>query len=720
MFCLKLWYLFWLYFLFNSFLIIGEHQDFNFNFKKSDKSDESPTKFSICVRISKYLGEERQAGFLVPSKLLKRVYRDLHETFVKRKTKFVSDLKETSSFEKARKELNRKLMNSESDIENSLNEIRSRLQQSLDDPTLFEKLVKEQGSYFKNDLACYLTHERLFDYLNILAGMSYRLYAYPGKPNFYTPFQVFEHHEHDAHSGLRLMKNTIQKCPGQRTNISTFSFFECMNDCLKLDARKSIYMFSITDDERVYLNDTQRNYDREWRCFNDCRKSVCFIEEFIGVNSFSGIERTVIALESYRDSRFEFWIKFVSLLCLFTNTSIYYLLTELSKTPVRLLRSFFKNKKLAVLVRNNHCWLLFALCFISTALISSNILRSYLNCLNDPVKSEVAYFSFLPETFSLVICVPIQLNLTRKKQLTLGKNEKLLEKYSFAEIEEATNDDLEMVLKRAYLKKIKELPVDLKRSEKVYFKNNHFVALNIVALSRCFRMEFPRTVSDSIEKYRDQLVTTNLILELDAACFYRLSSGLDGYEQVEHLCQVYLLDKFRPFSSNAFQHENAFQINRRSIKKSRSFLQKNCTDYDEPRACPHCTRQSSIERCINREFLRKFRNLSIESNTVIDREEFNQSSLTKIYFKQTMDRNITEECERKSSLEDCSSSYFEKSYRRLNQYDRPVIEINLDFEDIEEKDLESSSSKLLTDLLSTVILFLIRLCQVLNQISILL
>ena len=144
-------------------------------------------------------------------------------------------------------------------------------------------------------------------------------------------------------------------------------------------------------------------------------------------------------------------------------------------------------------------------------------------------------------------------------------------------------------------------------------------------------------------------------------------------------------------------------------KKSKSFLQKNCTDYAESEVCTHCTRQLAIGRCVNQEFLTKFRNLSIQSNTVIDRDEFNRSTLTKIYFKEKVDRNITDECERNFALEDCLASFFEKSYRRLNQHDRPVIEINLDFEDIEEKELESSSSKLLTDLLSTVILISIRL-----------
>lgn len=712
MFCLKLWYIFWAFILIESLFVIKNNQEFDLKFKKSDKSKQIPTKFSICFRIERYLKEARQDKFVVPSKLLKRVYSDLRKTFEERKTEILTELKENSTFERALKELNQKL-NISDKIGSSLNEKRRKLERSFDDPTLFEKLIREHGSYFRNNLACYLIYERLFDHLNIFTGLTYRLYAYSGKPTFYNRYVVFEHHEYDDYSGLRLMKTIIQECPDQRTDVSTYSFFECYNSCLKKDSRKSIYMYNITDCEKVYLNETQRNYRYqlpEETCFSYCNNNrFCFFEVLTGINSFSGIERDVIAFEFYRSSRFEFWIQFVSLICLFTNTSIYQSLTRLSKTPVRSLRKVFKNRKLVLLVLLRAKWLLFTLCFISTALISSNILKNYLDSLNDPVKSEVANFSYFPETFSVVICVPIQLNLKRKKQLALGKDENLLEKYSFAEIEDATNDDMEMVLKKAYLEKTREIQVILERSEKVYFRNNHFVGLNVSALCRCFRMEFPRPVSTifrEVEKYQDLIVTTNLILELNDVCFYRtnISSELGGYNFVGSFCQIYLLDEFKLFSLKTFQHDNIFQINRKRIKKSRSFLQKNCTDYSEFKDCPRCTRQSFIERCINGEFFRKFRNLSIASNTVIDRDEFNRSLLNKIYFKETIDPNITEECEQKYALEDCSVSYFEKSYRRLNQHDWPLIEINLDFEDIVEKEIESSFSKLLTDLLSMVIL----------------
>ena len=695
MFLLKFWYVLCFLVLSTGMYHFYLSQDFSVNFKKSDA--KSPFRFSVCFRTSEYLDEESRRGFVIPSKLLKKVYRGLRKAFDARKSEFLFDLKENKTYEKEVRKVNSKFSNLGAKIESSFEEIRRNLEKDFKQNGSFENLIKENNSYWKNELACYLTDHRLLHYLRILR-MHYRLYAYSSKPSFYMPTLLIDN-QYEDHSGLRMLKTLVNFCPNNKKKPSTFrTLNECTNECLlKTTGRTRLREYKVSDNEKVYLKNSKRDLVQEKRCYQNCVSSYCFIHSYLTVNGFAGLDIYAVVVESYKVSIFAFFIQFVSLIFLFTNTSVYYLLIKSSRAPVRLLCERFGNRRVVGKLLHHTKWLPLALCFISALSICSNILKVYLENLNAPVKSEVSNFSFLPETFSIVICVPVQLNLKRAIKLNLGKDETLFEKYSFAEIENFTNQDLEIVLKKVYLLKDKKRKIDFQRSEKVYFKGSHLASLNMFVFSRCFRLEFPPTET---LMYRDLLITSELILKLDENCYYESSRF---YEPVESLCQVYLLDDFKPFLSTTFQHQNVFQINRRRIEKTRSFLQKNCADYGEQHAGCTC-RQSCIERCANRGYLDKYGNLSIQG-TVIDRDSFEQSELSKIYFKEISDRNLIAACERQFVLDDCFNSFFEQSYRRLNEHSSRVIEINLDFENLEEDEFESSVPKLLIDFLNIIILF---------------
>ena len=694
-----------------SILIYGlysfyNYQNKNVNLKGTDV--RLTIKYSICFRIGKYLDENRSNGYVIPSNLLKNVHRDLQKVYDEKKLKFVSNLKGNATFEATAKDLRSKFVNLEKKIANRFDEIRKNEWGNYFEDTSFNQLIKVEDSYLKNDLACYLIDNKFLNYLSLFNEMDYRLYVYTATPTFHASYLVFDH-DGQGYSSVVVVKVVINMCPDKTTDLS-MSVYRCLNDCLLKEGRSIFSMYDVSDDQRVYLNNTKRNLTQEKVCYEECSSNYCLIEVILSMNLFRFSEEFTVMIESYRDSFFVFWIQFVSIIVLFTKTSVYYLLIKSSKAPVRsLLRVLRKRKFAEPILRNrrfgpilgNTKSLLFLVCFISTIAISSfGFASNYLASLRVPMTTHISNFSFLSENLTIVICVPIQLNLKRANQLVLREDENLFERYSFAEIENFTNNDLEIVLKRAYLKNTEKVEINLQRSENVYFKQSHLTMLGMSVLSRCFRIEFAEY---EVVVHRDLLLASDLILELDDICYYRnnLSLKSQGYELIESLCPIYLLDDSQYFTSNTFEHRNDVKLNRFRMKKSRSIFQKNCQDYVEL----GCTNQQTcIERCINEEFLRKHGNVTIE-NTVIDKKDFNQSLLTAIYFKETRDKQIIAECGKRFELGDCFVSFFDFSFNRQSQHDKQVAEINLEFENLDERELESSLLTLFNDVLNIIILF---------------
>ena len=669
------------------------------NFKRSD--EPLTLKFSICFRIWKYLDENRLYGFVIPSNLLKNVYVDLQKVYDEKRFQFVSNLEENATFETTAKNLISKFENLKKKISSHFDELRkNKWRNYFEESITFSELVKLEESYLKNDLACYLIDNRLLDYLSIFNEMDYRLYVYTGRPTFHTSYLIFDH-DQQGYSSIVMAKIAINVCPDKKPEIS-MQIYKCLNDCLLKEERSIFFMYDITDDQRVYLNNTKRNLTQEEVCYEGCSSNYCFIEIVLSMNLFHLSEEFSALFESFRESFFVFWIQFVSIIVLFTNTSVYYLLIKSSKVPVRFLLNVLENRRFAEPIFGNTKWLLFSLCCISTIAISSfSFFSNYLASLRVPTKTHISNFSFLSENLAIVICVPVQLNLKRANRLVLGEDESLFERYSFAEIENFTNNDLEIVLKKAYLKNTEKLEINLQRSTNVYFKQNYLTILNMSFFARCFRVEFPEY---EVVLYRDLLLASDLILELDNICYFKnnLSLKSHGYEFIEPLCQIYLLDDSQYFTSKTFKHRNDVKLNRFRMKKSRSIFQKNCTDYAEL-GCSD--RQTCIERCINKEFLRNHGNVTIGSNTVIDKKDLNQSLLSAIYFKETSDDKITAECVMKYVLDNCFISSFSFSFKRLSQHDRQVAEINLEFENVDDREVESSLLTLFNDLLNIITLF---------------
>ena len=700
MLLLKFWYFFCLIVLIETLIMLWNQKAYKKN--KIVDSSLSFKKNSICFsKTNRIVKEQTNNESVIVFELISKVYDKLEHHFNEKKANFLKNLNQSSDakFRKTTNELNLKFFDSKNVIDESIKEIKNDLENYFGDKDLFKKLLKKEESYIVNDFMCFLGDDLFLYYLEIFNEFSYKLFTYSVKPIFVSRMLVFDH-KYKTLSGIKVVSQRVKKC-SDKTHNSSYSPYECLNDCLIKKDRKSIYMYKITEKEPLILKDEIRDIDHEKCCYKKCVNNFCTYSIFYSVNSKKTVKKDVISSEVYLDSNENFRLEFISLIFLFFKISFYPLINNL----IKLLFKVIKKENLLQHLLFKAKLFVFLVSFILAILLSFNAIANYVKTLKNPIKTETATFSFLPEVCSLVICVPIQLNLKRKNNFTIEQetNENLFEKYSFDEIENYTNDDLDLILKGFFLKRSGLInKLDFQNSKKVYFKRNEFTSLKLSALSRCFRIEFEY----QIIMYLDLITTSEVLIELDEICFYKhdLSFGYYDYTTTENLCSVYILETFASFSSKSFKHENYLKINKKTFKKSTSLFQKNCTDYSTIPEINCQDKQNCIEKCINQEFLKKYGSLTIQNDIVIDKDDIdNNKILSTILFNETYDLMIINECKDKFILEDCFDSIFEESYRKIDQFKK--IEINLDFETFESKETESSLPKLLLEILSVEILF---------------
>ena len=671
-------------------------------YKKNKITDSSFSykNNSICFsKTNKIVKEQTNNESVIVSELISKVYDKLEHHFNEKKAKFLENLNQSSdaTFQKTTDGLNLKFFDNKNALDKSVKEIKKDLKNYFGDS--FKKLLKEEGSYIVSDFVCFLNEEIFLNYLEIFNEFSYKMFSYSVKPNFNPEALVFDH-KYKTLSGLKIVSHQIKKCSDQAHN-SSYSAYVCLNDCLIKKDRKSNYMYKITEKEPLIFKDEIRDLDREKYCYEKCLDNFCIFAVLFSVDTLKTVKIYVISSEVYLDSNENFWLEFISILFLFLNITFKSLINNL----IKLLFKVIKKENLLQHLLFKAKLFVFLVSFILAILISLNAVADYVETLKNPIKTEITTFSFLPELFSLVICVPIQLNLKRTNNFTIEQeiNKNIFEKHSFDEIENYTNDDLELILKSIVLKRGDQInKLDFRKSKKVYFKRNEFISLKLSAISRCFRIEFEY----QIIMYLDLVIPSEVLIELDEICFYEhdLSFGYYDYNTTENLCRVYILDNLAPFSSKSFKHENYFRINKKRIKKSTSLFQKNCIDYSTIPEINCQDKQNCIEKCINQKFLKKHGSLTIQNDTVIDKNDIDTNRvLSTILFNETRDLMVINECKDKFILEDCFDSFFLESFRKLDQFKK--IEINLDFETFESKEIESSLSNLLLEILSIEILF---------------
>ena len=135
-----------------------------------------------------------------------------------------------------------------------------------------------------------------------------------------------------------------------------------------------------------------------------------------------------------------------------------------------------------------------------------------------------------------------------------------------------------------------------------------------------------------------------------------------------------------------------------TYKKSPKSKKSNCTDYliYSKRNC--LTRKNCIDKCINR--LHFERHSSITIHSVINKNEFNISSLVQTNFNESNDPTIVEQCSREFTNSDCTSiRYFESTTTEYG-YNKWQLFINLNFVKYVQKETTETLTGLILNILN--------------------
>ena len=704
---LKLWYSLCLIFLTYGLILFLE-SDKTLHLKKSH--EKFPFKFSVCFKPE--IPIDKNIEFVTVCDVIDNFYNQLEKNLLLKSNHMRNyRIELNTTFEKINKERLSKLLDQGRNYEDSYEFFLRDLKHYVHGMKSVKDLLRKEKSYIIKELVCFMIDEEFLDYLPVFNDFTYKLYSISYLPTYESNCLIFDH-KLKSRSGLRIFKTYIWRCPNLKTTLPTESLYECLNECLLQKEEKIIYMYNYSYEEKINVTNKNRDLDLERSCFEDCTRKSCYFESSLIVNVLANVQKEITVFESYyTNTFFDKLFQILSLLFLVINISLYSLLVKLNRALNVLLSKTSKNrksakryilkKKFTKLFFSRIKLLIFLMCLILLMATSYISIKNCFNSSKNPIVNEATTFSVLPEKLDVIICIPIRLNISRKNDFVIEKGEDLY-KYSFQEIENYTNSDLDIILENAFLKKGSTSNVlDLKPSRKVYFKKSKFNRLGLSVFSRCFRIGFEL----EIILYQDLQITSDIILKLNEKCYveYEFLTDFYDFKFTQNLCEIYLLDKSASFTSKTFMHENNFEINKRKIKRFRSFLQINCIDYDDLKlSCTSC--QNCIEKCINLGFLEKFNSITTESETIIDKDEFVGKPLSLIYFNETYDPKTINECKEKFVHNDCAEVYFIESYRKMRDH-KKHIKINLNHETIEDKETEMSIQKLLLDIMNLEILF---------------
>ena len=219
-------------------------------------------------------------------------------------------------------------------------------------------------------------------------------------------------------------------------------------------------------------------------------------------------------------------------------------------------------------------------------------------------------------------------------------------------------------------------------SKEVIFKNSTFD--NRSFLSRCYPIEFE--IKEEL-KYKNILPLSILRVKFNTIFW-----------------QVYLIERNQPFTSNLVNFKGLFFIRKRLKISSKTSKKSNCVDYSKKTNLKCSNRRHCIDQCINKKFYEKYNSLTIHS--VINKEELKSDyNLTQIKFNKTKDSTIETDCINTFNRPDCNDVFFEESLEYTCRVNDSYILIKLNYENLEEKDVEQSSSKLFLDLMNLLSIF---------------
>ena len=447
------------------------------------------------------------------------------------------------------------------------------------------------------------------------------------------------------------------------------SRFFCLNNCFKRRARLARYFYHSNETGTIQLNFSERNEvirENEKTCFEECWKANCKMIQLIAVDQQKKLNFEKFEAQP-KLSEFDYWLQFIGLFCSFAGLSLHEL------TTIAIEFALWKVKKRRRKVRMGLFYLKLATLFLGLAsfsYLSTQKILKYKEEKNNPSERKTRHL-IQPKIVQLAICVNIDF---------YEKGERC-ERRTMLEIERATDGALVDHLEGIYVNyQDRSFRTDYQVQPKVLFKKS--LQDYHSSYFRCFILAVQPNY---------QIIPRNPKLTI------KFKSYVDG--------QVYLLNEDENLNGKSFEYTGVFAFQKRIVKRLRN--SGRCVDYKEKYA-GNCTgRWNCVERCIQRNYMEKFNQITfgiLYSYKVVDKNWFsptqwNTTHPTK-FENDVIYENITKDCFKETPDErPCDEVNFEQTVE-INQPDPQTLEIDLQI-DVERSVEESPSTyKLALDLLS--------------------
>lgn len=433
-----------------------------------------------------------------------------------------------------------------------------------------------------------------------------------------------------------------------------FSMSECLNECFKRKNRLSKYYYDARETGTIDFADSKSwesvRVDED-KCFEQCKGTKnCKMTYFTPI--LNNKENKTSYAEAYPLlSEADFWFQLVGLFCLILAISLLRLVSLLVRLiGLQTSRYFF--------IWRVNIFLLILACSLYLTYYQT---VTYLEKLNNRVKKETTTRLFEAQQFSLVFCILMG--------EPIGKTLLEVEKETNS-LFENTVDEISLVFQN------KRLPINWTLSTKVLFFRRF----------RCFRVEvFPQE-----PRYQLLLSISKVTMKLVK----------------NRVCAMYLLGKEQDFVPNALHYHKDMNVAKWMIKRSNH--NGSCVDYAEIRS--NCnTRACCANACSDRTFYQKFRNVSLQRQVVVDKDNYSPAEWAGSFLIRTIGEHepIRQRCEEEFSKRepDCLEVYFENSVGNQRLYSTAVNSneksIDLSYELVSSVEEEPSGYKLLLDILTT-------------------
>ena len=450
-----------------------------------------------------------------------------------------------------------------------------------------------------------------------------------------------------------------------------YSKLKCLNECFKRKNRLAKYIYNANESGLIYLDYelNQTIKDSELDCLNnECDKDGCKRVHFESKRVFGKSHTTSVFEATFLLPKLDYYLTIAGLVCLIGNIYLDQLLSiliDLFKSKCEQINGIEKSLKILKIIIISICLSYFVYLIGEFEHISNHRKNS--------IKTEEKTHSFQPESINLIICInAVSILRQNYREINLKK---IILNLTLFKLEKATDQAFNDTFEEIYLKFFnKKVPFKWKtKSNVLFFSSDKHTFL------RCFQLKlFPNEPA-----YFSLLPPSKLVL------------NFKNYDYSVY--RFYLSPENVDFNTETFENSESSIPTKKIIKKSKSNVKEKCSDYDKEYS--HCdSKQNCVDRCVNKKFIKKYRNIT--SYSVIDKQHFTTGQWSTSFLNDDLKKynEIQKECENEFKNKDCYESKFETDTSTMRLFESN--EINLNYEVISQVEEEATFYKLLIDLLN--------------------